>query len=888
MDLFSFYPPSSVLICKPCGYAVPPTTLSSHIRVHHLEDARHAATNPSTSSNTRNAAPLLATYLRQQYQLLDPATTKIPTPPATTPPIQDLTLYPGYQCTCCSFVLRSGGKEAKASMQKHFNKHRLVPRKRGGQAKIAGIPAKDSGPMFSEVSCQRFFVTGPQSSFFTVTVLDQAQQLAESRPRGHANVFQALINKQLTAGIQEQDNRAQIYSSQVSKTEVSPWLDKTRWPRYFHGLNMANVAPLAYAANPITEPALVLLGESFDRLIERAHQSICEDKISVFDQARINSFNADRPGEYHDRMIMVKLQKSTFRAYKGLWTRLLCFVYRTSRPNQSIHLLHRFTEAQLFHLGQAICLAKKLLSLQRLSESIRSSAEEEKGDKDKDEESRGEIVCDLDKACLLLCISLLDHTLRGDHFESPVLSFLAVLGINESPGGVFRGPLSYSPDLSKFIKMAQMLVVQRAVVAKEEGEVDHPSDLLEEMRQRFLTRGSRTAFDWVSRLRAYAKLLVSNATLPGYIAWSEDGSSVTYKDTGFSMDALRRFIAVQVDKAQKELENLLLLHPDEARDDVVPQVLLYRLQDNHSNEKKGWNFLQDQRNADQLQQGGKRWLLDRVLENDWLRDEMLTMSLESQLHWKKKAVQAYFDKVDAFLERLLLLIHMTGGQPPRGTELIGLQHSNTAQGQHRGVFVEDGLIGTVTSYHKGYNIAGSTKIIHRYLPKEVSELLVYYLWLVLPFWQQLDILVYKRKDPHSTFLWPKQHGTWDPSRLTKVISREARLYLDTPLGILTYRHLAIAISRQHLSCGGFKRDYGVDKKIADEQATHGSWIAGTIYARGLQEAPGHVKARSSEYRAVSREWHSFLGFRTYLGAQKRLLGEGGEGSDAGSLAKKVC
>jgi hypothetical protein len=45
----------------------------------------------------------------------------------------------------------------------------------------------------------------------------------------------------------------------------------TRWPRYFHGLNMADVAPLAYAANPITEPALVLLRESVDRLIELAH-----------------------------------------------------------------------------------------------------------------------------------------------------------------------------------------------------------------------------------------------------------------------------------------------------------------------------------------------------------------------------------------------------------------------------------------------------------------------------------------------------------------------------------------------------------------------------------------------------------------------------------------
>jgi hypothetical protein len=107
---------------------------------------------------------------------------------------------------------------------------------------------------------------------------------------------------------------------------------------------MADVAPLAYAANPITEPSLVLLGESFDQIIERAYQSICEDKISVFDQARINSFNADGLGE-HDRMIIVKLLKSTFRAYKGIWKRLLCFVYRTSLPTQSIPLLHQFAEA---------------------------------------------------------------------------------------------------------------------------------------------------------------------------------------------------------------------------------------------------------------------------------------------------------------------------------------------------------------------------------------------------------------------------------------------------------------------------------------------------------------------------------------------------------------
>jgi hypothetical protein len=42
--------------------------------------------------------------------------------------------------------------------------------------------------------------------------------------------------------------------------------------------------------------------------------------------------------------------------------------------------------------------------------------------------------------------------------------------------------------------MAQMLVVQESVLAAEEGEVDHPSDMLDEMRERFMVRGSRTAY----------------------------------------------------------------------------------------------------------------------------------------------------------------------------------------------------------------------------------------------------------------------------------------------------------------------------------------------------------------------------------------------------------
>jgi hypothetical protein len=76
-----------------------------------------------------------------------------------------------------------------------------------------------------------------------------------------------------------------------------------------------------------------------------------------------------------------------------------------------------------------------------------------------------------------------------------VLSFPAVLSIDKKPSGVFCSPLSYSPDLSKLIKMAQMLDVPRSVVAAEEGEVAHPSDIVDEMKEQFMVRGSRTAFN---------------------------------------------------------------------------------------------------------------------------------------------------------------------------------------------------------------------------------------------------------------------------------------------------------------------------------------------------------------------------------------------------------
>jgi hypothetical protein len=102
-----------------------------------------------------------------------------------------------------------------------------------------------------------------------------------------------------------------------------------------------------------------------------------------------------------------------------------------------------------------------------------------------------------------------------------------------------------------------------------------------------------------------------------------------------------------------------------------------------------------------------------------------------------------------------------------------------------------------------------------------------------------------------------------------VLQEEARIHLQAHLNITYYRHVAIAISRIYLKSGGFKRDYGFEEKKSNDQASHTTWVAATVYPRGLEEAPGAIEARRAEYRIISREWHSRLGLRAYIPCRKR-------------------
>ena len=62
-------------------------------------------------------------------------------------------------------------------------------------------------------------------------------------------------------------------------------------------------------------------------------------------------------------------------------------------------------------------------------------------------------------------------------------------------------------------------------------------------------------------------------------------------------------------------------------------------------------------------------------------------------------MKRYLRCVDRFLMLLMICVHVTSGQPGRGSEITTMRHRNGLL-QDRNLFIMDGQVMTVVRYHK--------------------------------------------------------------------------------------------------------------------------------------------------------------------------------------------
>lgn len=296
----------------------------------------------------------------------------------------------------------------------------------------------------------------------------------------------------------------------------------------------------------------------------------------------------------------------------------------------------------------------------------------------------------------------------------------------------------------------------------------------------------------------------------------------------------------------------------------MPTVPWKDLFDDPSNDGDGWSFVDDTRTPWPVD--GRRWLFERIQSRPECRRRFVSEQTANGVNEAK--LRDWMKMIDDFRGQLLALMHITGGQPARGPEILSVRHSNTMQGRFRNLFIEDGMVVFVTQYHKGEQYQANVKIIHRYLPREVGELVVWYRWLVAPFVQRMKSWLWSEA-PVSEHIWgPGVDGRqWTTERMKRHLQRATEAGLGHKINVAAYRHIAIAISRRWVrSSSAFTDEEATEDgdEIADDRATHSPFTAGAVYAREMQELPGSMASRRQQFRTASVDWHRFLGFNSSI------------------------
>uniref|UniRef100_A0A4E9DLA7 Helicase ATP-binding domain-containing protein n=1 Tax=Gibberella zeae TaxID=5518 RepID=A0A4E9DLA7_GIBZA len=335
---------------------------------------------------------------------------------------------------------------------------------------------------------------------------------------------------------------------------------------------------------------------------------------------------------------------------------------------------------------------------------------------------------------LRLFMTILRQQTKDSEHESIMVSFLCVLSI--APDGSWYSYDTVTPWLSGLVSISRLLILREAHLIRwnaieagvasglstEEAELNAPGilNLVERRTSQCMlssTPGAEaTPMQYVLRLRSYGIAAKSNTAAPGHISWDNLDLS--------SLVAARK-VLFQGLLLQK---NYFVLDEQPA---TIPAIPWGKMQDNANDDALGYSM------ADSLYQAAgeesRTWLISFIWNSPELRAKWYPNSSTASAPPSIPVLSSYLGLVDQLLEHLLFLIHLSAGLPARSTELLTIRHRNTAAGGIRNIFIDRGLVMIVIGIHKNLSQSQRLKVIHRFIPQEVGVLLVYYLWLVVPF-----------------------------------------------------------------------------------------------------------------------------------------------------------
>ncbi|KAK1957242.1 hypothetical protein LY78DRAFT_621047, partial [Colletotrichum sublineola] len=607
MEPFVFHPQYSIVICAKCQFAVVGSEVATHLRSHH--PSIPTTQRLGITETIRSTAGVIQTQAElATFRYPEPTTEPIPHIAAPQPD--------GIRCRACPYVCRR-----PQVIQRHCRaEHGWVNEwQKGGNVRRKAKVVREV-PWTTGVPCQRFFPSRAGSRWFEV---GRGQTTSVNRSGATEEAADDSTNFIRMHEEQEKKFEASTRDEVVGldeKAEPNPWLYRVGWAKDLQGLSKTKLEGTTRPIEP-DEETLRAMWAVFESVADQA-QAISAPHHVGHDAL----FEAERRevGKKPARPFDNRMEADTWQRYKEVWRKMICMWYRMEEWPGTERPPYRYT------IRQGLLWEAWIRAVGGASEESEEEEEREEGSSQGVQPRPAE---EQERACLDAIVAFIEDPYKQGPQESVIISALAVLGIREDGG--WHHATEYTTNYSAVIKVAKMLVVYQAWLERQDEVAEmstrmRPDDAYDEARsvfqrvrskvQRFMTRmpgredDEPRAMNWIYEARAYGMHIRFNTVAAGRVDWS--GDRLLYRRVQVRVCELAEMFHGLAQEARVLLAQLTAVDVGgeggrSALAAALPAIEWSGIQDDHSQDRPGYSFLQDDRNEGWVGKG-RQWIARQI------------------------------------------------------------------------------------------------------------------------------------------------------------------------------------------------------------------------------------------------------------------------------------
>jgi len=226
-------------------------------------------------------------------------------------------------------------------------------------------------------------------------------------------------------------------------SEITPWLKRTEFHAHLAGVEKDDLPSSYQVPKAGEDQSLNLVCQSVNRVLQDGMDKLSNRSTGAqlhrIDRQQLNSFQANVTQQ--DPLDRLQDTRS-FTAYSLTWQKAVCFYFRVENDHFSDHRIFSATEVQrrtaVALLDEAMSQTREKKELSSILETSSDQADTSDDDiqapnvvrrrrQQQETERQQQNNERLNKLALAFCLALIQHPITDTTFNSPLLSFYAVL-----------------------------------------------------------------------------------------------------------------------------------------------------------------------------------------------------------------------------------------------------------------------------------------------------------------------------------------------------------------------------------------------------------------------------------------------------------------------------